>query len=180
MVSKYEADGRIVVDGLEVDVLATLQMLEGRLDEAKRQRALELFETVGKSHTPSPAGAGVERPKSAKVEREEIERDLKALQLGRESGELVAVEDVEAAARAAIAAMRKTFNNARRDAASRICATFGIPADRQAALARFLGQEFETAMGAFAREMDAAGEAAQASVGAYAAPERYAEGAALI
>ena len=45
------------------------------------------------------------------------------------------------------------FSVGRRDSAARICAALSIPAEKAPALARLLGEEFEHAMGLFAREM---------------------------
>ncbi len=159
MVSKYAGQGLLVTTaGGEIDPHPSLVALEGRLDEPKRQQALKF---LGTAHTPPAAGAGA-RPKGAKAEKDEIDRDLKALQLAREMGEVVLVEDVEATAVAAVSAMREAFGNGRRDLASSIAATFAIPSEKQPALVRLLSQGFEAALGAFSREMGAAAQAARA------------------
>ncbi|MGC1302972.1 MAG: hypothetical protein WA840_11405 [Caulobacteraceae bacterium] len=155
-VSKYAGVGLLAVDGDQVDALASLANLQGRLDETKRQKALQLLAVKQPGHLgpsgPAPApptgGSGV-RP-SAKAEKDEIERDLKRLEFGQKAGELVHVEDVRERAGQAIAAMREVFANSKRDIASDLCARFDIPAEKVTAIARFLGDKFELPLGRFA------------------------------
>ncbi len=149
MISKY--GDRIVVDEAgQVDVVGSLANLEGRLDEASRQKALTVARDAGIAPGVTPSSNGYAAPKiSAKAQKDEIERDLKKLELGQKSGELVHIADVADVARQAVGAMRETFNNARRDIAKDLCVKFDLPADREAALARFLGEKFELALGRF-------------------------------
>jgi hypothetical protein len=149
-VSKYVAGGAVVVADGEVDVQASLALLEGRLDEAKRQRALA---SLGERRSPQPPNQGSGAKPSARQEKDAVERDLKLLELGQKAGELVLVADVEDAAAQAVAAMREAFSNGRRDLAADICASFGLPPEKASALHRFLGVGFERALGTFAEAM---------------------------
>lgn len=152
MVTKYGP--YLVIDGDEVDATASLAALEGRLDEGKRRAALAALNVVqpAAAQSASPAAAAP-LARSAKAEKDEVELNLKRLQYGREAGELVDAERVDAAARQAVATMREAFGNRRRDIAERVCLNFGLAPDRVTHLARMLSAEFEDTLGVFAREM---------------------------
>jgi len=150
MVSKYAASGLIVEDGRMVDAGASLVLLEGRLDEGKRRAALE---ALAGSPVLSKSASDGEVAKSAKSQKDEVELQLKRLQYGREAGELVAADEVDAAARAAVASLREAFGNRRRDIASGICLAFDLPPEKATPLARHLARDFEGVLGVFAIEM---------------------------
>ncbi len=57
------------------------------------------------------------------------------------------------ASRRPVAAMRQGFSVSRRGPAARICAVLSLPAEKAPALVRLLGEEFEHALGLFARAM---------------------------
>jgi hypothetical protein len=158
MISKYEAAGLVVVDGDDVDAAASLAALDGRLDEDKRLAALAaLGEVEPQTRAPaSAAAAPLPRVTSAKAEKDQVELQLKRLQYGREAGELVFAEAVDAAARQAVTSMREAFGNRRRETAEKLCLQFGLAPDKASALARSLAAEFEETLGVFAREMAAA------------------------
>lgn len=156
MISKHAGAGRIVEGPEGVDVAATLAELEGHMDEAKRQKGLRWLAEQGASVARAPA-APVQR--SAKAEKEEIDRDMKRLELGKMAGELVPVADVEDAAAQTIAALRERVSQGHRETAARICTQFGVAPDKAVALARFLAKEFEGVMGQFARDMHALADA---------------------
>ena len=154
MVSKYEAAGDIVVDGVEVDAAASLAKLAGRLDEDKRQRALAFI--GGEQRSPIAAAAPptlspepAPSAPTARQERDAVERDLKRLRYGQEAGELVSAAEVADAAAAAVAEMREAFANGSRDLANEICAAFAVPSDKAPALKRHLASGFERALGRF-------------------------------
>lgn len=160
MVSKYAASGLVVEVGGDVDAAATLAGLEGRLDEDKRQAALRALGAIGAA----PTSAASTAPKSsAKAEKDNWDARLRELQYRREAGQLVDVEEVDAGARQAVAAMREAFGNRRRDIAEAICVQFGLPADKASPVARFIAREFEMTLGVFAREMAALGSSAAAA-----------------
>ena len=149
MVSKYEASGLIVTSGDGVDAAASLEILEGRLDEGKRRAALAALEGVQPARL-VPPNQGSGRMSSAKVQKDEVELRLKQLQYGREAGELVLAEDIDSAARAAVAALREAFGNRRREIAEGICLQFGLAPDKASPMARHLAREFEGVLGVFA------------------------------
>ena len=149
MVSKYEGAGHLVTSGSDLDPLASLAALEGRLDEAKRQRALQVLQSAT-GVTATPAAKGATPAASAKAEKDAIERDIRLIELGKATGALVLASDVDAAAREAVSLMRETFHNAKRELAQKICATFDVPPEKATALARLLGADFERALGRFA------------------------------
>jgi transcriptional regulator with XRE-family HTH domain len=155
MISKYESGGFIVVDGDDVDAAASLAALEGRLDEDKRQRALAALGEVEapRSAAAPTSAADAPRAASAKAQKDEVELRLKQLQYGREAGELVSAEAVDAAARQAVTSLSEAFANRRREIAERICLQLGAAPDKASAIARLLGVEFEETLGVFAREM---------------------------
>jgi hypothetical protein len=151
MIAKYAAGGFIVEADGQVDAGASLALLEGRLDETKRAKALA---ALGASPAMSPKGQGAIE-KSARAQRDEVDLELKRLQYGREAGELVSVEDVDAASREAVASLREAFANRKRDIAQDICITFGLAPEKATPMTRFLNQRFEEVMGVFARDMAA-------------------------
>ncbi|MFI4933045.1 MAG: hypothetical protein ACHP7N_00335 [Caulobacterales bacterium] len=152
MISKYAKAGFIFEGPEGVEASTTLLLLEGRLDEGKRQAALAALKTLGNA---APSSIATPEHRSAKAEKDEVELQLKRLQYAREAGQLVAAADVDAAARQAVASMREAFGNRRRDTAAAICAQFGLPADKAPPLARFIAQEFEATLGVFADAMAA-------------------------
>lgn len=168
MVSKYASSGLIAEDGGDVDAAASLELLEGRLDEDKRAKALAALAAIeGSRPAPTTSRGEAVAPvrQSAKVQKDEVELQLKRLQYGREAGELVSADDIDAAARQAVASLREAFGNRRRDMAERICLDFGIPAEKASALGRLIGRQFEETIGVFGEEM-----AALAAVGDKPAP----------
>lgn len=166
MVSKYESKGLIAVSGDDVNAPESLVLLEGRLDEAKRMRAIAaLAGAEGEATTTAASAPHAPRASSAKVQKDEVELNLKRLDYGERAGELVAVDQVAEASRKAVTVMRETFGNERRTIAKSLCAQFDIPAEKETALARFLGDQFELALGKF-------GEACKRIVDA---PDRIAE-----
>ena len=172
-VSKYVASGAVLVEDGRVNVADSLMMLEGRLDEEKRQRALAKLEGANPVRQPSPPnqGSGGQRTATAKQEKDAIDRDLRLLEYGQKAGDLVLAEDVEATAQRAVAEMREVFNNGRREDADLICSTFGVAPEKSGALARFLGTRFEAALGRFSAVMATlASEAPEAT-----AQDEYAE-----
>ena len=152
-VAKYVATGGVqVIDG-QVDVPASLALLAGRLDDGKLHRATQALGAV--TDPVRQAAPAVPLPLTPRQEREVIERDLKRLEYGRLTGELIQAADVEAAAERAVSDMREAFANVRRETADKICAQFGLPPERAAALARMLAAAFETGMGQFSERMAA-------------------------
>jgi hypothetical protein len=147
---KYATAGKLVHDGAgKIDAAASLAALEGHLDEAKRQRALAALGVQPPAQQPS--GLPLAPPaRSTKMEKDELEIAIRRLELGQKAGELISVAEVDARAREAVSALRETFNNSRREIANRLCAQFGLPADKAVVVARFLAVEFEGAMGRFA------------------------------
>lgn len=166
-VSKYATAGKLVLDASGgVDAAASLAALEGHLDETKRQRAILALGAQLANGPPAPgvglpfpAGAADAAPRmppahSTKIEKDQLDIAVRKLDLAERAGKLVSVAEVDAAAREAVALMREAFNNTRREAADRLCAQFGLAADKAPAISRFLAAEFEAALGRFA---DAAG-----------------------
>lgn len=159
-ISKYEGLGLVVVADGQVDAGVSLAALEGRLDEAKRQRALQVLGEAGvvESLEHQPHGGALLRrnaiegapARSAKAEKDEIERDLRRLEYGVKAGELVHVAAVQEQAAQAIAAMREAFANAKRDIAAELCARFDVAPEKVTAVARFLGDKFELPLSRFA------------------------------
>ena len=155
-VSKYAAAGAIAeVDGV-VDAARSLDMLEGRLDEAKRRRALEtLASELGSRIAPQAHQTARIAVPTAKQEKDAVERDLKLLEYGQKAGDLVLAADVDDAARTAITEMREAFANGSRDLANDICAAFGLAPEKATPLRRQLGVGFERALGRFSERMTA-------------------------
>lgn len=153
-VGKYVADGAVVLDGSDVDVEASLAQLEGRLDEGKRQKALSLWGARSTTSAPSAGNASSSaKPLSGKARHDEAKAEMAELELAKLKGELLDAADVEARTDEAVQALRETMAAGRRSDADKICAKFGVPADKAAALARELADRDERAMGRFARAM---------------------------
>lgn len=159
-VSKYVADGAVVLEGSAVVVDASLAALEGRLDESKRQKALALV-----AERPMISGLlppSAPKSLSGKARHDEARAELAELELAKRKGELVEASDVEQRAEEAVMALRETMIATRREDADVICAKFGIPADRATALARELSQRDDRALSRFAAAMEALASAAPA------------------
>ncbi|HYD26982.1 hypothetical protein [Brevundimonas sp.] len=150
MISKHAGAGRIVEGEGGVDAEASLVLLEGHMDEAKRLRALEIVGGQGASAARAPQAPA---QRSAKAEKEGVELSIKRLELGKMAGELVEVSAVEDAAAQAVAKLRERVSQGHRDTAAGICTQFGVAPDKAVALARYLAKEFEAVMGQFARDM---------------------------
>lgn len=154
MISKYAGAGLVVEEGGDVDAAASLERLAGRLDEDKRLAAIAALQQIA----PQAVVATTAQPKgpaapSAKVQKDEIEVQLKRLQYGREAGELVNADEVGHAARHAVASMREAFGNRRREIAETICLQFGLTPEKASPLGRLLSREFEATLGVFGEEM---------------------------
>ncbi len=170
MVSKYKRDGMIVfTDASEkhVDPEMSLEAMAGRFNEAQRQMALvKLAELRGmeaqvRNEMPRPLAGqrpnltiprqdDAQKPVSAKQQKDLYDAGLKRLEYMRRAGELLLVSDVARSGTEAVNGMRETFSNGRRDMARAFCAKFDLPPDRETAVVRFLGDQFEAALGRFA------------------------------
>jgi hypothetical protein len=176
MVSKYGARGLLArTDAGDIDPLASLDLLQGHLSDDKHAKAMSLL--GHKAAATAAAGQAGGRPpaaKTGKALKDDIEAEMKALDLAERKGELVLAAEVDDRARDAVAIFRESRANARREIAEKLCAQFGIASDRVSAVTRFLAQEDEIALGAFARtlvgmiERAATSEAAQSDVQASA------------
>lgn len=145
MASKYAADGLIVrdADG-EIDPEGSLYLLEGRLDDEKRLAALALLAGLP---APAPKPAPLRSPKA---ETDELKRQMLALQLAKQAGEVVAVAEVEELAHQAVADLRVALETARQPLVERLAAEFGVTADRIGAIARLIKANDAAALAAFA------------------------------
>lgn len=150
MISKHAAAGRIVEGESGVDAAATLALLEGHMDEEKRLRALQV---IGPQAASAARAAPAPAQRSAKAEKDEIERDIRRLELGKMAGDLVEVAGIEDAATKAVMELRERAGQSHRETADRICAQFGLPPEKATALARFLAKDFDVLMGRFAQAM---------------------------
>jgi len=170
MVSKYEDQGFVVVaDGL-VDVEASLAALEGRLDEGKRQTALQVMAASETQRAPTARAPLALSPPSAKAQKDEIELRLRQMEYGVKAGELVYAADVAQQAELAVTALRESFANAKRDIAAKLCAQFDVPGDKVTSIARFLGDQFEQALGRFATSAASLAKADADPIDAAASP----------
>ncbi len=162
MISKYEGMGLIKFadnEGKRVDVLASLDAMAGRLDEDRRIEALARFAALNGDAKPSLPRAVTERktaglmpddkPMSHKQEKDYFDAKLKEIEYRRAVGELVLASDVQETATLAVAALRETFSNQKRDLAKGLCAQFDIPPDKETAVMRFLSKGVEEAIGKF-------------------------------
>ena len=169
-VGKYVAKGYVILEGDLVDVDQSLIQLEGHLDEAKRQRALQIRAMASGARVVADRAEAPRAPveRSAKVQREEIEVALKRLDLAKAAGEVVMVADVDEAARSAVQELRELVSQSNRETADRICAQFGLGPEKAIPLQRFLAAQFELVMGRYAARMAtlAAGEVDPAQHGA--------------
>ncbi len=159
MVSKYNADGLIVMNGKQVDARASLDGLAGRLNEDKRLLALEKLDAieagaltpeVPKTKVATARSIGQPAaPTSFKARRDMFSSFNAELDYRKKAGELLLAADVAQQAQLAIEAMREKFSNDRREMAQKLCAQFDLPADRVGAVMRFLSDQFEATLGRF-------------------------------
>lgn len=159
MVSKYNADGLISMNGKQVDARASLAALAGRLNEDKRLLALEKLdaleagivaeEVAAKPAMPRKNEPGLPAPTSFKARRDQYLALNAEVEYRKKVGELLAASDVAQQAELAVEGMREQFSKDRRSMAQDLCAMFDIPADREAALMRFISDRFEGSIGRF-------------------------------
>lgn len=152
MVTKYQQAGLLVANGKDVDAGESLKLLAGRLDETKRQAALVQLQAGGQEpQTVEVPASGAEPKKilTGKAAKDHWQALIAEMDYRRRAGELLLVSDVAAQADLAISAMRETFSNAKRDAAKAFCVQFEISPEKEAAVMRFLNDQFETALGRF-------------------------------
>lgn len=158
MVSKYNADGLISMNGKQVDARASLLALEGRLNEDKRRRALEKLEAMETGDfaveaTPEaatrPRNGPIPEPTSHKARKDMFAALNAEMEYRRKAGELLLASDVAQQAQLAVEAMREKFSNDRRQMAQKLCAHFDLPPDRETAVVRFLSDQFEATLGRF-------------------------------
>ena len=113
----------------------------------------------GREGLTSPAGAPEDRPEDRRdPKREETELKVQArrIALARELGQVVPVEEVEAATAEAIADLRAAYAQALRDVADAMAVELGLPANRVAALRVALKRYARLGQEAFAARMAAA------------------------
>lgn len=160
MVTKY-ADQHLLVftDAKNLDARASLEALAGRLDETKRQAALEKLAAAERiaandTHTPPPP-PDTQRPttKTAKVEIEELKRDTLRLELATKAGELIPIGDVERTILDAIAGLQSAFDQESRAMAAQLTIDLGLSPDREAMLSRRLRTLCNKARQRFAADM---------------------------
>ena len=159
MVSKYNAAGLISMNGKQVDARVSLEWLAGRLDETKRRAALEKLDVIeagGMVAEPALGANALPRNTSSQsaVMNPKVRKDYFAsltaeLEYRKKAGELLLTSDVAQQAQLAIEAMREKFSNDRRQMAQKLCAHFDLPPDREAAIVRFLSDQFEATLGRF-------------------------------
>ena len=151
-VGKYVGDGAVVLDGAMVDVGESLARLEGRLDEAKRLKALSLWSGRA-SAVPKPSAGAPLRTMTGKARHDEARAELAELELSRRKGELLEYSDVSARADEAVQALRETMAAARREDADKICAKFGLSSEKATALSRELAARDDRALARFSKMM---------------------------
>lgn len=153
MVSKYSSRGLLVRgESGEIDAVASLDLLEGHLSEDKRAKALAVLDQrTGGEPGSRPAKEKLPTARSGRALRDDIEAEMKALDLAERKRDLVLAADVDDKARDAVTIFRESRSNSRREIADKLCAQFGIASDRAPALVRFLAQEDEASLGAFAK-----------------------------
>lgn len=167
MVSRYRADGRLVIVGEKVDELASLQRLRGTLNEDKRLSALA---RIGGDPTPpgpiSPrvpiSGATFETDPLAgndRARRERIIADLKQIELDERLGRLVSAEEVRKAIEGVVSTFWSELQRRQRDDADTISAVLRLDAEAarvfRAELAKrdaAMRRDFAMALSKMARE----------------------------
>lgn len=155
MVSKYTADGLVVVHDRVVNVDASLALLEGRLNEEKRQSALSAWAQVSGISSPverRPVANPLSRPEviSAKAQKDEVDLALKRLEYATKARQVISVDEVERRATEAVSVFRETISNTKRDAAKAFCAKFDLPPEYETPVMKLLHEFSEKALGRFA------------------------------
>lgn len=155
MVSKYTADGLVIVHDRVVDVEASLAMLEGRLNEEKRQSAIEAWSQIsGTALTVErrPVARPVSKPEviSAKAQKDEVDLALKRLEYATKARQVISVEEVDRRATEAVSVFREAISNTKRDAAKAFCAKFDLPPEYETPVMKMLHEFSEKALGRFA------------------------------
>lgn len=156
MVTKYDEQGFIVfadADRKLVDARATLEALSGRLDEDKRQSALEQLDTRDRVAAAAPASAPSAAKPSAKAQIDELKRDKLSIDLAERAGALIPIDRVEAVTVDAIVAMQAAFDVEARSTADQLTIDLDLSPERNAMIMRRLRTLIVRARQAFAGKM---------------------------
>ena len=159
MVTKYAGAGRLAMTGKKVDALASLQRLEGHLDEGKRRAALDRLNALDDVKTTTPtliveeepeadkAVAGKLQPvtQSWKAEREKAQALNAQLDLAERQGLLVDAAEVKAAVADAVTTFWSELDRRHRQKADELAGRLKLDADE--------AKEVRTFMARFAREL---------------------------
>lgn len=174
MVTKYDDQGLIVFSSPKVvDARATLQQLAGRLDEDKRQAALEKLDALDRiaANDAAPPESPTLTPrtgaKNAKTEIDELKRDKLLVELAEKSGDLIPMASVERVILDAIAEMQAAFDQETHATAAQLTIDLGLSTERTAMLTRRMRTLANKARQRFAARMlelsgDGAAQAAPA------------------
>ncbi|MFN3464732.1 MAG: hypothetical protein ACK4X1_11725 [Terricaulis sp.] len=160
MVTKYDDQGLIAFSSPKVvDARATLQLLAGRLDEDKRQAALEKLDALDRiaandtSAPEAPPLAARTGAKNAKTEIDELKRDKLLVELAEKSGDLIPIATVERVILDAIAEMQAAFDQETHATAAQLTIDLGLSTERTAMLTRRMRTLANKARQRFAAKM---------------------------
>lgn len=160
MVTKYDDQGLIIFSAPKiVDARGTLQQLAGRLDEDKRQAALEKLDALDRiaandtTAPEAPALAPRTGVKNAKTEIDELKRDKLLVELAEKSGDLIPIATVERVILDAIAEMQAAFDQETHATAAQLTIDLGLSTERTAMLTRRMRTLANKARQRFAAKM---------------------------
>lgn len=186
MVSKYKRDGLVTLRGREVDAEATLADLEGRVDDAKRKRALRRLaemRSAGAATIEPPAtddGAEPEDPGSTslggtlsgKARLDAAKAELAEIELAETKGELIRVDETAGAVQDLIRGFFAEQDLNRRRESDTIAAELQLDAERTRKLRNLMTDRDRRVQRRFAERM------ARLAAEAEAAPSAPAQAAA--
>lgn len=138
MISKYAADGGLAKKGALVDARASLALLEGRLDEAKRRAALAKIDEApvanDRDDLPPPPSPGEPESLSWRAQRDQADAKLKQLDLLERQGALVSAADVRMAIEDAVTSFWTEAERRIRQEADEIAVKLKLSNEQAAAL----------------------------------------------
>jgi transcriptional regulator with XRE-family HTH domain len=148
MVSKYRAEGRLVIDADgRVLAAASLEALAGYMDETRRREALEkvrFLEELGDGGRPTRARRPVLAPErhDSRDELRQVQLQMAQLRLALERGELMPVSRAEELAYDAVQAMRQAFDAGLKRCVGDLVTELGLLPTAAGKIERALRQRF--------------------------------------
>jgi hypothetical protein len=148
MISKHKASGFVVLKRGKVDAGASLETLEGHLDETKRRAAVERLRSLEALAPCPPApecandcqAENVVPIASWRVQKDKADAQLRQLELAERTRQLVDAIEVRKAVEDAVTAFWSELDRRRRQETDEIATALGLDAENTRALRGLIEQ----------------------------------------